>query len=585
MHEPRSMNKMDKMGEHLIEEALAAFRRDDAAESWRLAQQATKQMPDSYDAHNIAGAAALSAGVFRSAIVHYAAAIRLISDPAIQAVNWLGVGRARMGLGELEPALVAFRRGLSLNPTLLPLKIDTAMALHALGSHQEAEVLARDVLKSQPGNPHCLVILGASLLKQDRFEEARTLLLPLQNHPVVGIEARHHLATMRKIEGDIDGALADIRALLEEVPNFPAWAEFVQLKKFSNRGDPDFQRLHLRELELKTANSMERIDLLFALGKAYDDLAEPEQAIEYLREANRLERVLKPYTPEEDEARMTRIAELFRREFITAYPEAGLRGLNPIFVISMPRSGSTLTEQMIAAHSKVRGGGEIGHFAQVATQLSLKWGTRDDFPKIDSRIAVSDLREAAQTYSNLTTKLALLHPYFTDKSLHNFLYVGLIRMMLPDAHIIHVRRHPLATALGVYRQRFAQAVRYGYNLEDFARYYRAYSQLMDHWRATVPEGFIEVFYERLIDHPEQELRRIFEYLNLKFEPDALNFHRLERPVHTASLAQVRQPLDRSGLARHTHYQSLLAPLAEALVGEISIYESELSATKTSSQEF
>jgi tetratricopeptide (TPR) repeat protein len=578
------MNPAPDEVSRLLEGALAAFRRDDAAESWHLARQAAELLPDSYDTRNMAGTAALSAGDLEAAIAHFAAAVRLAPDPAAQAANWLGSGRARLGLGETEQALAAFHRGLSLAPNWLPLKTDAAIALQELGRYQEVEALAREILTAQPDNAQAQAILGASILKQDRFEEARSLLAPLRNHPLVGLEARHHLATMRKIEGDIDGALADIRALLKEAPRFPAWAELAQLKRFSHHDDPDFQHLLARKSALDTAPSIERIDLLFALGKAYDDLNEHEQAIACLSEANRLEGVRKPYTPEVDEARMTRIAELFQRDFIHAFPEAGLTGLHPVFVISMPRSGSTLTEQMIAAHSSVQGGGEIGHFARVATELSLRWGARADFPDLDPQIANTDLRSAARAYRDLTAKLTLLHPHFTDKSLQNFLYIGLIRMMLPDARIVHVRRHPLATALGVYRQRFAQAVRYSYRLEDFVRYYRAYAKLMAHWRATLPEAFIEVFYERLVDHPEAELRRIFAYLDLEFEPTVLDFHRLARPIHTASLVQVREPLNRAGLARHEHYRDLLAPVAEELAEEIALYENELAAANGSTSE-
>ncbi len=562
--------------ERLIDAALAAFQREDAAESWRLARRAAAALPDSFDARNMAGTAALAAGDPAAALAHFDAAVRLAPTSTAQAANWLGGGRARLGLGQPEQALAAFRRGLSLAPHWPPLTTGAAMALQELGRYEEAEVLAREVLGKQPDDAQTRVILGASLLKQDRFQEARDLLDPLTTDPQVGFEARHHLAMARKITGDLKGALSGVRALLDEAPDFPAYSDLAQLQHFKSSDDPDFVRLAAREQELERLAPPERIDLLFALAKAYDELGDSERASRYLVEANRLEAIRKPYSPEEDEARMARIAELFDADFIHAYPGAGLTEVRPIFVISLPRSGSTLTEQMIAAHSAIRGGGEIGHFARVATELSLKWGTREDFPRIEPQAAVADLREAARRYRELTARLTLLQPRFTDKSLQNFLYIGLIRMMLPEARIVHVRRHPLATAFGLYRQRFAQAVRYSYDLDHIVRYYRAYERLMRHWRETVSEGFIEVFHEALVTRPEPELRRVFDYLDLEFEPACLEFYRLNRPVHTASLAQVRRPLESAGLTRHENYRDLLAPVATALAEPIAAYERELA---------
>lgn len=559
----------------LFEKALAAFQRDEADQSWHYAKQAAEATPDSFDVQNLAGAAALSAGAYESAIHHFACAVRLAPTPQAEAANWLGSGRAWLSLARSDRAYTAFRRGLSLAPNWPPLQTGLATALNDLGRHAEAEAMARSALQANPKDVVAQVILGASLIQQDQFEEAAELLEPLANDRFSGLQARNYLALLRQVSGDLDGARKRLREILDDAPDFPAYAQLSQLKRFTSRDDSDLIRLESRLEKIDELVPPEQVDTLFALAKAYDDLGEVEKAKPLLIRANNLESINKPYQKEQHEGRMARIEKLFTEEFIHAYPDAGLKELRPIFVVSLPRSGSTLIEQMIASHSKVCGGGELGHFARVANALSLKWGARKDFPNIDPVAAANDLREAGDRYRDLTARLTLLHPYFTDKSLENILYVGLIPMMLPDAKIVHIRRHPLATALGLYRQRFAQAVRYSYDLDHIASYYKAYTRLMDHWRQVASKNFIEVFQENLVAHPKAVLTDIFDYVGLEFEPHCLDFHRLQRPVHTASAAQVRRPIEEVGLTRHERYADLLAPVSDALAKEIAQYEDDL----------
>lgn len=559
----------------LFEKGLAAFQRDDADQSWHYAKQAAEAMPKSFDAQNLAGAASLSAGDYEAAIHHFACAVRLAPTPQAEAANWLGAGRAWLNLARSDRAYTAFRRGLSLAPDWPPLQTGLATSLNDLGRHAEAEAMARSALRANPKDTVAQVILGASLIQQDQFEEAAELLKPLAHDMSSGLQARNYLALLRQASGDLDGARKLLRELLDDAPDFPAYAQLSQLKRFTSRDDPDFKRLEARLKKVDELIIPEQIDTLFALAKAYDDLGASEKAKPLLVRANELESLNKPYKKEQHESRMARIEKLFTEDFVHAYPDAGLKEIRPIFIVSLPRSGSTLIEQMIASHSKVCGGGELGHFARVANALSLKWGAREDFPNIDPVAAANDLREAGDRYRDLTARLTLLHPYFTDKSLENTLYVGLIPMMLPDAKIVHIRRHPLATALGLYRQRFAQAVRYSYDLDHIVSYYKAYTRLMGHWRHVAADHFIEVFHESLVTHPQAVLTNVFDYVGLEFEPQCLEFHTLQRPVHTASAAQVRRPIEGVGLTRHERYADLLAPVADALAEEIGQYERDL----------
>lgn len=566
------MSMIETDTRQLLDAAYAAFERGEALPAHQLASRAVAAAPESFEAQSFAATAALSAGEPHVALDHFAAALKLAPSLQAQAACWLGSGRAWLGLDEAKRAHKAFRRGISLAPGLPPLLSGLAAALLELGRYREAEDAARKALAGNPQDGHAQVVLGAALMKQDRLAEAIGLLEWLREDPQAGAEARHYLAMSRMVAGDLEGALTELRSLIDENPHSAVYTQLAQSVSFASREDPDFLRLASREREIEKIQGPARMDLMFALAKAYDDLEDLERAGYYLREGNALEQARRPYDPAADEALMARIAKLFTTDFVSRHSEFGIVGIQPVFVISLPRSGSTLIEQMIAAHSKVRGGGEMGHLSQIATGLSLKWGAREDFPNISSEDAASDLRQAAAQYKDRTAHLTLLHSRFTDKSLQNFLYVGLIRMLLPEAHIVHIRRHPLATAFGLYRQRFERGMRYSYDLEAIARYYRAYARLMRHWRETLPGTFIELRYEELVKDPEHQLRRVFDYLGLEFEPACLEFYRLRRPVHTASQTQVRRRLDPERLDHYKRYGELLAPVARALRDEINDYE-------------
>lgn len=557
-----------------FEQALDAFRRNDAVEARRLAEIAAREQPQDADSRQLAGTAAMVSGDTDAAIRLFGEAIRLTRSNEKAAYGWTGLGRCHLKSEHFEQARMAFHRALSLVPQMPVAIAGMAYALVALGHYAEGEAAARRAQELGDESTDILNTLARALLAQDRLDETAEVLGTSLRRDPQSPETRTLYANLQKVRGRMTEAEQIYREVLEGTADVPAWIQLSQMKTFRER-DADVERMETQLATTKNAAPSIRSDLLFALAKVYDDLNETDRAFACLEEANRLQRPLFAYDPKSDEARMKRIEDLFTAEFIERFPGSGQTGIRPIFVVSMPRSGSTLMEQMLASHPEVRGGGEIEHFVKVATELSYKWGAQPDFPDLDPVMAAADLLKAGQRYGELTTVLQLVQPRFTDKSLANFQYVGLIRMMLPDAHVLHVRRHPLATAFGLYRQRFARGLAYSYDMEHIARYYRAYERLMAHWRRACPDAFVEVFYEALVDDPERELRRVLDYLGLAFDPAVLEFHQSERPVRTASMVQVREPLSTSGIERHKRYAEYLAPLAEQLAEEIASYEAEL----------
>lgn len=562
----------------LREQAFAALEGNDAERAWQLASNLASADSDNYESHQLAGATALDALHPVEAIRHFTAASRLTRRSDLGAAAFTGIGRGHLLLEDAQQAEAAFRRALSLAVDFPPALAGLAEALGQQGRHEEAEQAARRALDLGMEVTSVHLALTHALMGMDRLDEAEASLARARalepEHPAVRFAA----GGLAKFRGRLDEAKKIYSEVLEQFPDYPGYGQLAALQTYGAE-DPELDILEQRLARLPGDGELAaRVDLHFALAKMYDDAGLPDKAAPHLRAANDLERDRMRYDVEAAEKRMQHFTEMFTREHITRLgEEAGMRNLQPIFVVSLPRSGSTLTEQMLASHSQIRGGGELRHFSHVATALGYRWGERSDFPDIDPADARNDLREAAREYASQTAPLRLAHPRFTDKSLGNFFYIGLIRMMLPDAHIVYVRRHPLATAFGLYRQQMGRGTGYSSDLHQIARYYRAHATLMEHWRKTIPEAFIEVQYEALVCEPERELRRIFDYLGLEFEPRTLEYYRLDRPVRTMSLAQVREPLNRRGLTRHEQYGELLQPVATELAEEIAAYEAELAA--------
>lgn len=563
-------------GRDLLQQAVAAMDSGDAERGYDLAAALCAAAPDSFQPQHIAGIAALDTNRPAQALEHFSRAVRLAPAPALSAAAWSGVGRAHLLAENFPEAEAAFRRAFSLAPNFGPAFAGLAEAVGYQGHHYEAEHAGKRALELGVDDARLHLALAHAYLGQERLDEAETEFRAALAFDQQAPEPHFGLATLAKFRGDFAAAEGTYREVLTRLPDFPGYDQLANLKTFS-AGDEDLTWLERRFAELPPdAPRIVRSDLHFALAKAHDDTGDIAQAVEHLRAGNRLEGQRAAYDPEQDEERIRRITSFVTREFMERYRDAGLSGVKPIFIVSLPRSGSTLTEQMLASHPEIRGGGELGHIARIVTALGARWGARPDFPDLDEPVARQDIREAAREYAQLTAPLRLLGPHFTDKSLNNYLYIGVIRTLLPEARIVHLRRHPLATALGLYRVRFARGITYSSDLGNIARHYRAYTTIMEHWRRTVPDAFIEVQYERLIADPEGELRRILEYAGLAYDSRCLEYYKLNRPVRTASVAQVRRPLDRSGIVRHERYADLMRPVAESLADEIAAYERELA---------
>ena len=331
----------------------------------------------------------------------------------------------------------------------------------------------------------------------------------------------------------------------------------AELVKFT-ADDPTIAAMEALLAPEKGETYASRMTLHFALGKAYLDLGDSSAAFRHLHEGNRMKRATVAYSADRTEKFFAEVAAAFTPALLDRLAAQGQRSPAPIFIVGMPRSGTTLVEQILAAHPAVHGAGELRYMGAVVGQIS-------GFPKGVAALDAATLKRLGQTYLSRVEALAGGKPRVVDKAPGNFVNAGLIRLILPDAKIIHARRDPVDTCLSCYTKLFADALNFTYDLTDLGRYCRDYLKLMDHWRAVLPAShFIEIDYEAVVDDIEAEARRMLEFLELPWDPACLEFYRVERPVRTASVNQVRQPIYRSSSGRWRKHADALQPLLKVL---------------------
>ena len=462
-------------------------------------------------------------GDHRAAIGHSRRALEL--DPRLPEGH-LHLGNALLAINEMHAAEAAYRAGLEVEPHHAALHTAHAMAERALGRVDDAAASVRRSLAIRSDAADTVALLGSLAIDRGRFEEAETLL-------------KKALA----LSPGLPEALIGLTAVRRMTAADGAWRDAAE--RTLSRGLPIAHAIGLHH----------------ALGKYCDDVGDFDAAFEHHRRGHELARRSRPpYDRAATSARVTRTLAVFDRAALEALRPAGLPSERPVFVFGMPRSGTTLAEQILASHPQVHGAGEV-LFWQFAADAELA------SPPEERMATIAALgRQYLGSFAALPTTAVRV----VDKLPSNFKNLGLIHAALPAARFIHLERHPLDTCLSIYFQGFSAAHAYATDLSDLAHYYREYRRLMAHWRATLPPHLLlEVRYESLVDDPEHWARRMLAHLGLSWDPRCLEFHLTDRPVLTASSWQVRQPIGKGSIGRWRHYERYLEPLREAL-GEDSV---------------
>lgn len=422
------------------------------------------------------------------------------------------------------------------------------------------------LLSHAPGDPELRKLRSAILVRLREYDDAISICEELLEEDPQQPAVWTSLGHMLKSVGRRDDSIEAYRKAIAMAPHFgePYWS-LANLKTF-RMTDADVNAMQA-QLARPLLDEADRLHMHFAIGRALEDRGEFEKSFRHYEEGNRLRRNRCRYDPTELTGHVRRSKELFTTEFFAQRAAVGASERDAIFIVGLPRSGSTLVEQILATHSLVEGTAELPEIAAIAKSLD-SWKTGPDamrYPEVLAAMQEHAFRELGQAYLEQTrVQRKLGAPFFIDKMPNNFAHVGLIHLILPNARIIDVRRHPLACGFSVFKEHFARAQNFSYSLETIGSYYANYVALMEHFDAVLPGRVHRIFYESLVDDTEQEIRRLLDYCRLPFEESCLDFHQNPRAVSTASSEQVRTPIFRSGLEHWRNYESFLGPLKAAL---------------------
>ncbi len=463
--------------------------------------------------------------------------------------------------GRFVEAIQLYGRIIALNSALPEIHNNLGHALSALGKFAAATTAFQRAIELKPNYPEALCNWGLALAELERFDEAEAKYRQaIKGNPRFA-GAYNNLGLLLKERGRLKEAQQFFERAIDLAPgNFSYYDNLAAITPFAAGGR------YLAALENAAENSAtlpiaDQMHLHFALAKAYDSLDRPESASPHLTSANRLKRRQIVYDEADTLGRMDLIRALIGRDFIQARQGCGEPSATPVFIVGMTRSGTTLIEQILASHPQISGAGEIPLLDQVAGSIRNRLPGAPRFPEMTLEMSPEQFRTLGKLYVDSVTERAPTAMRITDKMTVNFLFVGLIHLVLPNATIIHAVRDPVDTCLSCFSMHFTRGHEHTYDLAELGRYYRHYRQLMAHWHGVLPPGRImDVHYEELVGDLEGVARRIVSHCGLAWDAHCLDFYRNERPIRTASAVQVRKPIYRNAVGRWRKYEAILGPL-------------------------
>jgi tetratricopeptide (TPR) repeat protein len=488
------------------------------------------------------------------------------------------LARIRKEQGAPDEAEALLESVLERAPDYHEARLDYAMALLQRQAHLLARREAERLLEHDPDNREHLKLYGAACVGLGDHEPVIDLYERLlAGQPPLGPEVadlRLWRANALKTTGRPAEAVADYRASLAARPDYGvAWFSLANLKTY-HFTDDDIARMRAVEAE-PDVQDMDRVYLYFALGKALEDRGDYAASWAYYKRGNTVRRAASRYRPDVAEACVLRLKQVFTAEFFAARAGWGADDPAPIFILGLPRSGSTLIEQILASHSRVEGTQELTEVGRYAAELC---SSDPDcglplHPEALARLTAREARLLGERFLAETGAYRRLgRPFFIDKMPNNFWHIGLIHLILPRSTIIDVRREPMACCFSNLKQLFGTTNQeFTYGAGDIARYYRTYLGLMRHWGEVLPGRVMRAPYEDVVEDLESGVRRLLAHCDLPFEPACLAFHETQRSVRTPSSEQVRQPIGREGLDQWRHYAPWLAPLRDALGDALTGY--------------
>ena len=568
----------------------------EAAAAEAKARQLLTATPDSPAAYRMLGAALRRQGRSDEANQAELAAIDAsANDPQIV------YAAQAMQTGDFPTAEGILRKVLNQDPDNVAALRMIAEIAASFGVFRDAEALLRRALELAPGFDFARLHLAATLHQQTRSGEALAELDKISGELLDLEETWALKASALARVGEYDAAIEAYRDIAAANPgNLEAWSSLAFLLKTIGKPNEaieacrnalkakptdgeawwmlaDMKTFKFSDEEVATIESSlatpglssdDRLRMHFALGKALEDRKEVDASFEQYRIGNQIRAAQLQHDPDHATRLVDRSIALFTPEFLESRKGSGDAAPDPIFVVGMPRSGSTLVEQILASHPMIEGTAELPDIYTIARSLEPdpRFGAPwEHYPQLLANLPAERLRELGELYIERTRiQRKTDRPLFIDKMPNNWAHAGFIKLILPNAKIVDVRRHPLACGFSNFKQLYARGHEYSYDLEHFGRHYRDYVRLMNHFDQVAPGMVHRVIHERLVVDPEQEIRRLLDYVGVPFDEACLKFHETARPVRTASAEQVRQPLQKGRLEEWKAFEAFLDPLKDSL---------------------
>ena len=521
---PASAGSTPNLLRQTLERGVAYQRAGKFKEAERIYHQILQRVPNQPDALNFLGVLAVEADQPSVAVDLIGRANKVRPRDHVILNN---LGNALMLVHEMEKAVKHLKTALAIAPDFPEALYNMGRALRGLGRAEEAKAYFEKVLSIKADFVQAHSGLGRALLDLGRLDEAAD-----KFRQVIALEPDHAAG----------------------------YVDLARARRFTAEDtEPDRIKALLARGELK---AKDRIRLHYAAGKIHDDLGRFDDAFDHFRQANDLAGNVFDFG--RHAARYDRLIDVFSAGFLAERQDFGDPSELPVFIVGVPRSGTTLVEQIVASHPRVRGAGELGSFGRLVGSLPEFLKASEPYPDCVGALTPERSRELARRYLQELEGFSRGALRVTDKMPHNFERLGLIALLLPRARIIHCRRNPLDTCLSCFSHQFHEKHGYNCDLRNIGLYYRQYERLMVHWRSALPLKMIEVTYEELIANQESVSRRLVEFLGVEWDDRCLHFHSSERMVQTPSNWEVRQPLYTRSVERWRNYEKHLGPLKEAL---------------------
>jgi len=498
-----------------------------------------------------------------------ALAERVVRDYLLKNGNHVEAMRllARIGLAQDAPddAEQLLEAVLVLAPDYQAARYDYARALLQRHKHLQAVQELENLLRVEPNNRMYKTTFATAKVGLGEHERAlniyRELLVDAPQAADIHLSIAHSLKTMGRPKEAVDAYHA---AMLARPSYGDAYWSLANLKTYRFSND-EIERMR-SQVAADILQSEDRYHLCFALGKALEDRADFAESYQYYERGNALKKSEIYYRPEPIERNAKLQIEVCTRQFFDNRHAVGFASNAPIFIVGLPRSGSTLIEQILASHSEVEGTMELADIARLVQGLQGREvnAANPRYPIIMTDMLADEFFQVGEKYINDTRIYRTNKPFFVDKMPNNFRHIGLIHLMLPNAKIIDARREAMACCFSNFKQLFASGQEFTYSIDDIARYYGSYLELMEHWNSVLPGKILRVQHEDLVDDLEGNVRRLLEFCDLEFEPACLEFYKTERSIRTASSEQVRKPISREGIDQWRNFEPWLGPLKVAL---------------------